>query len=255
MAGTLKLGRRGKYIELGGDSVSALTWAAEERFRGWRATSAAVAFTQEAAAGQIDAVGAHVAAEYNWRADHLSRRDLWGSGGTARSVFDGFREEYRRAPVIELEGDPHVAELLPLCRPTQGFGSEAQFMRTWRRAAAASHALAGQPRPGASTPGGPGRGGGGERGGGEAQATSSQAEPPQRQCISGPVKGLLIRAAPIRRSWVFGLMNAPPTGARAEDPRSPSAGAHICSQGHEAGRRRAHSARSRRGDMEASVRQ
>jgi hypothetical protein len=91
--------------------------------------------------------GAHVAAEHNWRADRLSRRDLWGPGGTVRSVLDSFGEKYRQARVIALEGDPHVAGLLSLCRPAQSFGSEEQFRSMWRRAARASHALSDQPRP------------------------------------------------------------------------------------------------------------
>jgi hypothetical protein len=100
-----------------------------------------VVFTQIAAAGRLDAVGAHISAEDNWKADRLSKRDLWGTGGTVRSVLDGFGEEYRHVPVIEIEEDVHAGELLRLCAPTQGFGSEAEFIEMWRRVAAAAQSI------------------------------------------------------------------------------------------------------------------
>jgi hypothetical protein len=140
-AGALKLGRRGESIELRGDSISALTWASEERFRGWRATSAAVVFTQLAAAGQLDAIGSHIGAGANGRTDLLSRRYLWKGECTVRSVIDSFGEAFRGVPVIELEEDDRVMGLLRLCRPLQDFGTDDQFMSMWREVAAAARAL------------------------------------------------------------------------------------------------------------------
>jgi hypothetical protein len=141
VAGALKLGHSGESIELRGDSVSALTWATHERFRGWRATSAAVVFTQLAAAARLDAVGSHIGAGENVKADLLSRQDQWGASGTVRSVLDSFGEEYKRVPVIELEEDARVRELLHLCRPIQAFGSEGEFLEMWARVAAAAKSL------------------------------------------------------------------------------------------------------------------
>jgi hypothetical protein len=51
MACALSMGRREQFVELRGDSATALTWAAEQRFRGACVSSAAVVFTQLAAMG------------------------------------------------------------------------------------------------------------------------------------------------------------------------------------------------------------
>jgi hypothetical protein len=77
MACALRMGRREQTVVLRGDSVTALTWAEDRRFRGKKVSSAAVVFTQLAAAGQLDAGGAHICAADNWRTDLLSRRDKW----------------------------------------------------------------------------------------------------------------------------------------------------------------------------------
>jgi hypothetical protein len=143
MACALRMGRREQSVMLRGDSATALTWAAEQRFRGARVSSAAVVFTQLAAMGQLDVAGAHICAEDNWRTDTLSRRDKWESLGcsSVRGILDSWGGQYRRAPVIELDADPTIQELLALCRPAQQFDTEEQFEALWSRAANAARTL------------------------------------------------------------------------------------------------------------------
>jgi hypothetical protein len=150
LACALRMGRRGQSIVLRGDSVSALTWAVGRRFRSGLASNAASVFTQIAAAGQLDAVGKHLCAGDNGRTDLLSRRDHWGERGSVREILDGWGGEYAAAPVIDLEGDPRIVELLRLCEPTapaedtpQGQQhAEADFADRWARAARLARDLA-----------------------------------------------------------------------------------------------------------------
>jgi hypothetical protein len=145
LACALRMGRRGQSIVLRGDSVSALTWAAGRRFRSGLASNAACAFTHIAAAGELDAVGTHLRAQDNWRADELSRKDLWGVRGSVREVLDSWGDEWRAVPVLDLEGDARIAELLALCEPsvqTEPTGGaaaaaaeEGAFADRWARAA------------------------------------------------------------------------------------------------------------------------
>jgi hypothetical protein len=93
--------------------------------------------------GQLDVAGAHICAEDNWRADTLSRRDKWeGLGcGSVRDVLDSWGGQYQGVPVVELDTDPLILELLALCRPAQQFDTEEQFEALWSRAAHAARAL------------------------------------------------------------------------------------------------------------------
>jgi hypothetical protein len=136
-------GRR-QSIVLRGDSATALTWAEEQRFRGKRVSSAAIVFTQLAAAGHLDAAGAHIGAADNWRTDILSRRNTWGKLGcsSVRDIMNKWGGQYAAAPVIELDNDTRIQELLALCRPAQQFDSEDQFGELWSSAARVARALA-----------------------------------------------------------------------------------------------------------------
>jgi hypothetical protein len=151
LACALGMGRRGQSIVLRGDSVSALTWAVGRRFRSGLASNAAGAFTHIAAAGQLDALGTHLHARDNWRTDELSRRDHWGARGSVREVLDSWGEEWEAVPVIELESDPRIAELLVLCEPAArtepsegplaAAAEERAFADRWARASRLARSL------------------------------------------------------------------------------------------------------------------
>jgi hypothetical protein len=143
LAAALALGRSDQSVEMREDSVSALTWAETERFRGWRASNAAIVFALVASAGRLDCVGSHIEAAANWRTDRLSRRDLWGARGTLRSVMDSFGPEYAAAPVLDLGASARMRTLRDLCRPSEpACTTEASFAAAWRQTAIAVRGLA-----------------------------------------------------------------------------------------------------------------
>jgi hypothetical protein len=47
----------------------------------------------------------------------------------------------RDGPVLELDADPTIQELLALCRPAQQFDIDEQFEALWSRAAHAARTL------------------------------------------------------------------------------------------------------------------
>jgi hypothetical protein len=153
LAMALGLGLRDQTVEVRGDSVTALTWADTQRFRGWRASNAAVVFALVASAGRLDCVGSHIDAAANWRTDTLSRRDKWGAGRSLREVVDTLGPEYAAAPVFDLEASPRLRALRDLCRPSEpAAATEEAFATLWSRTSAAVRGLAAtglpdQPRP------------------------------------------------------------------------------------------------------------
>jgi hypothetical protein len=69
--------------------------------------------------------------------------DNWECLGCSpvRDVLDSWGGQYQRAPVIELDADPLIQELLALCRPTQQFDTEEQFEALWSWAGRVARAL------------------------------------------------------------------------------------------------------------------
>ena len=85
MADALAMGRRDLIVAVRGDSVTALSWAEEEQFRTWRASSASVVFAQVAAAGKLDCIGTHI------EAARIDEADKALAAGGVDSGADGAR--------------------------------------------------------------------------------------------------------------------------------------------------------------------
>jgi hypothetical protein len=129
----LKLGYRDIKVKLRGDSVTALTWAWEQRFRSDLINNASVVFILLLTMTGTEIVGhEHIPAEENWRCDGLSRPKL---GKTLVEL--GICE----VPFFDLNTDANVCEIVQLCNPTLLVDSEEDFANFWRRAQSAISAL------------------------------------------------------------------------------------------------------------------
>lgn len=120
-----KLGIRNPKVMLRGDSITALTWASEERFRGDLVTNASIVFILLMIATGTEIVSQHhIPGEQNWRCDGLSRPSL---GKTAEDLgLSGVR-------LLSLTDDPDMVEILQLCDPRCSISSEDDFASFWRR--------------------------------------------------------------------------------------------------------------------------
>jgi hypothetical protein len=120
-----KLGIRNPKVMLRGDSITALTWAYEERFRGDLVTNASIVFILLMISTGTEIVSQHhIPGENNWRCDGLSRPSL---GKTAEELgLSGVR-------ILSLTDDPDMAEILQLCDPRRSIDSEGDFSSFWRR--------------------------------------------------------------------------------------------------------------------------
>ncbi|KAJ1437277.1 hypothetical protein B484DRAFT_428363 [Ochromonadaceae sp. CCMP2298] len=107
---------------LRGDSMSALSWAENSRFRSDIATNAAIVFIMLGISAEIHIQGTvHVPAEENGRADYLSRMHEKGK------IREGFGQEYPDLvgmPIVEMGAD----KLIRLSRPDEGMGGVQDFM-------------------------------------------------------------------------------------------------------------------------------
>ncbi|KAJ1397366.1 hypothetical protein B484DRAFT_407017 [Ochromonadaceae sp. CCMP2298] len=118
-------GRAPDRLILRGDSMSALSWAENSRFRSDIATNAAIVFIMLGISAEIHIQGTvHVPAEENGRADYLSRMHEKGKSR------EGFGQEYPDLvgmPIVEMGAD----ELIRLSRPDEGMGGVQDFMGLW----------------------------------------------------------------------------------------------------------------------------
>ena len=116
-------------VELRGDSMSALVWASEERYKSDLVGNAAVAYTltcvsREIRPGQMT----HLSAEENWRTDDLSR--------VGRQALESM---IARDPALAILRDkwvdiPRVEEWVSLFNPRRKFGQDEEdeeFLQFW----------------------------------------------------------------------------------------------------------------------------
>ena len=126
--GLVRMGVTNADVQLRGDSVSALTWAQTERYRGTIVTNAALVFTMLAVAYGLDVKSTtHIPGDQNTRCDELSR--LWESGEEIRGVLG--RHNLVGANILDLNCDPNVQQLLRLCSPRLSFESEDAYLCHW----------------------------------------------------------------------------------------------------------------------------
>ena len=126
--GLVRLGVSNADVQLRGDSVSALTWAQTERYRGTLVTNASLVFTMLAVACGLDVKSAtHIPGKENVRCDELSR--LWESGDGLIEVMG--KHDLREASVVVLDSDTDVQQLLRACNPATTFESEDAFVKHW----------------------------------------------------------------------------------------------------------------------------
>lgn len=121
----IRLGIKVDRINIRGDSITALTWATEMRFRSELVTNAATVFVLMLVSLEVEIVGqTHLSAEDNQMCDVMSRPS---KGITLQEIgLDGI-------PVLDLDDDPLVTEILKLCDPRTARDSESEFTDMWYR--------------------------------------------------------------------------------------------------------------------------
>ena len=126
--GLVRMGVTNADVQLRGDSVSALTWAQTERYRGTIVTNAALVFRMLAVAYGLDVKSTtHIPGDQNTRCDELSQ--LWESGEEISGVLG--RHNLVGANILDLNCDPNVQQLLRLCSPRLSFESEDAYLCHW----------------------------------------------------------------------------------------------------------------------------
>ena len=117
-------------ILLRGDSVTALSWAEEGRFRSDNVINAATVFVMLGANYDIHIVGTEaISSEQNWKCDLLSRRgkeDTWGDLVNRMSVLD---TAFGALPELQIR---EVQEFVNVFDPRHIWGDEISFGSYWR---------------------------------------------------------------------------------------------------------------------------
>jgi hypothetical protein len=127
------MGYRDQTIELRGDSISALIWGETERYRGFKASNAAVVYTMFACAARLNGIKRHLPAADNWRADKLSRKNLWKRGETVEKMLESWGPSFASATVLTNVGnESDVASLVRMCTPGDRLTEESSFLTFWR---------------------------------------------------------------------------------------------------------------------------
>ena len=112
-------------VALRGDSISALTWAATQRYRSESVESAAAIFALILTRYRIQiTMVEHVAGVDNTRCDTLSRNE--GRVGVDEILGEGMN--------WGLGEDPVIVELVRLCNPKREERSDEEFGGFWRDA-------------------------------------------------------------------------------------------------------------------------
>jgi len=106
-----------RSVGVRGDSMSAISWLANERFKGERVTNAACAFVLAASEYGVErVVPTHLPAASNNRCDALSRNVSW------IEVQNKF-PELRGAMLL----DSQANELIAMCDPRQSYANDEEF--------------------------------------------------------------------------------------------------------------------------------
>ena len=120
--GLKELGVEAKSIHLRGDSITALTWASSEKFRGDLVSNAASVFILQGILTGVTVGGVtHLSAENNWRTDFLSR------GGSMEQLLikDPTLQKPKELNLIKQK------EILALCNPKREIIDEKEFRKFW----------------------------------------------------------------------------------------------------------------------------
>ena len=118
-------------IELVGDSVTALSWTAEGRFRSDRVINAATVFAMMCAMHDVHIVRTGlVSSEANWMCDMQSRRPEEKSWEELMTDMKSVDKDFVPFGEIHIEW---LDELLQMCDPRKEFASEEDFGEFWRR--------------------------------------------------------------------------------------------------------------------------
>lgn len=121
-----RLGITDMVVGLRGDSVTALSWAENERYRGTIVTNASVLFTLMLLTWGVEIASVEaIPGKDNAEADYLSRNPLTTTMGAIG---------HPDTPYVDLNGDPVVAGIIRLCDPRTDITSEEGFRAFWREA-------------------------------------------------------------------------------------------------------------------------
>ena len=120
--GLRELGVTAKSIHLRGDSITALSWASTEKFKGILVSNAAAVFILQGIISGVSVGGiTHLSAEDNWRTDFLSR------GGTIEDLL-------LKDPKLDKPKKINIhkqIEILALCNPRREIVDEKDFRNFW----------------------------------------------------------------------------------------------------------------------------
>ena len=115
-------------IIIRGDSISSLTWAQNEQFKGTRVTYALLIFVVLAVTYNIDVkVATHLAGTDNITCDRLSRLAISGDTIEITVAECGLVG----AEIINMSEYGHTCHLLSSCDPTREFFGEEDFSDFW----------------------------------------------------------------------------------------------------------------------------
>jgi hypothetical protein len=132
VAFAISLGIKDQTITLRGDSMSALVWCEEERYRGFNVSNASVVYTMLSCASRLSGSMEHIEAAANWRTDKLSRRDHWGNASSTRQVWDGWGPRFAGARVLDEGYATRINQLVGLCLPGSRFDTDTSFADFWK---------------------------------------------------------------------------------------------------------------------------
>jgi hypothetical protein len=120
--GLQELGVTPKSVHLRGDSITALTWASTEKFKGNLVSNAASVFILQGILTGVSVGGVtHLSAEDNWRTDFLSR------GGTMSELLI-------KDPTLMKPKELAIKKqkkILALCDPNREIVDETGFKEFW----------------------------------------------------------------------------------------------------------------------------
>ena len=129
--GAIILGFDVSSVLLKGDSVTALTWAEDGRFKSDNVTNAATVFTMVCATKGFHVVGTElVTSADNWMCDGLSRREPSEPWGQLMERTFKNHSDCRIPQEITLDG---MEEVLNLCDPRLEWDNDDSFAVYWRR--------------------------------------------------------------------------------------------------------------------------
>ena len=128
LIGLLKLGISNVAVEFRGDSLTALSWAKNEKSKGTLVSNAAIVFSLLCIRFGLNVQDTtHISGDQNWRCDTLSR--LAQEKLTISEAFEKIERTQTR--VIDMNGSEFTSVLLRSCNPKMMLEKDEEFLFFW----------------------------------------------------------------------------------------------------------------------------